>query len=40
MDSTVIYQSKNGLCYLTLNRPDVFGPGSRIHGLDQQSGFS
>jgi enoyl-CoA hydratase/carnithine racemase len=24
MDSTVIYQSNNGVCHLTLNRPDVF----------------
>lgn len=23
MESTVIHQSKNGLCYLTLNRPEV-----------------
>jgi len=34
MDSTVIYQSKNGLCYLTLNRPDVFNALNRQLVLD------
>jgi enoyl-CoA hydratase/carnithine racemase len=34
MDSTVIYQSKNGRCYLTLNRPDVFNALNRQLVLD------
>lgn len=29
MDSTVIYQSENGVCNVTLNRPDVFNALSR-----------
>jgi enoyl-CoA hydratase/carnithine racemase len=34
MDSTVIYQSQNGMCYLTLNRPDVFNALNRQLVLD------
>ena len=34
MDSTVIYQSKDGICYLTLNRPDVFNALNRQLVLD------
>jgi len=34
MDSTVIYQSKDGICHLTLNRPEVFNALNRQLVLD------
>ena len=34
MDSTVIYHTKDGICHLTLNRPDVFNALNRQLVLD------
>jgi enoyl-CoA hydratase/carnithine racemase len=34
MESTVIYESKSGICYLTLNRPQVFNALNRQLVLD------